>query len=148
MQGVGFGGWNTDLSKLKNSQWNQRDGHCVVDWLYNAVRFDGNIASKRWFEDRFYDYCGEGSTTEGVDTETVLPFIKTYHKNISVVVLDGTGGIIEKVCASKRDNHKWIGAVSSNNHLNPIDNVSVLKKMMNGKFNEDSTCDLLGIMSD
>lgn len=47
-----------------------------------------------------------------------------------MIILDGTGGIISKVAVSNYNGHITLGAVCSNNNLNPIDNDIVIKQMM------------------
>ena len=102
-----------DFYKLKSSDYEQREGKCVVDWLYHHVKHSGRIISQRWYEKRFYDFCGKD-----IDSNRLCAFIKSNHKNISLIILDGTGGIIKKVIASKRGkSHIFLGAVCSDNHL-------------------------------
>ena len=48
-----------DFYKLKSGDYNQREGHCVVDWLYHHVKHSGHIISQKWYEKRFYDFCGK-----------------------------------------------------------------------------------------
>ena len=112
----------------------------IASWSYHKLKFNDNIISQKLFEDRFYNHCGEE-----INIQILVAYICKYHKNISLVVLDGTGGIITKVAATNRNNHLTLGAVCSNNHLNPTDNELVIKQMMKNTFNDKNVCDLLEI---
>ena len=59
--------------------------------------------------------------------------------------LDGTGGIIDKAVARSKKRIIWIGAISSNEHLNPIDNEFLIKKMMHNTLNQKSINVILDI---
>jgi hypothetical protein len=138
MMGIG----TISYRKLKTGKYQQRHGHCVVDWLYFYL---GGRNLESIFEKRFYNFVGQECKIFGVTTTQCLDYIRKYHKNVSAIILDGTGGIIGKVIASQRENHIWIGGVSSNGHLSPIDDFSLVKTMVGGTFNEGNICDLLGI---
>ena len=130
-----------DYAKLKSSNYNQRDGHCAVDWLCHHVQHDGRVISQSWFERRFYDYCGKDITAK-----KLIDFIKKFHRNISLIVLDGTGGTIDKVVASvRKGDHQTLGVICTNNHLYPIDNRDVVRRMMRNTFNDRNAPDLLKI---
>ena len=60
-----------DFHKLKSDDYHQREGNCVVDWLYHHVKHSGRIISQKWYEKRFYDFCGKD-----IDYEYLVCFYK------------------------------------------------------------------------
>jgi hypothetical protein len=115
MRGEAIGLWSENKTDIK-----QRKGHCVLDWVMTVIKF--NCMSRTTFEKRFYDFIKniEGSNIEGVTTKEALLYITEHLKNISVMILDGTGGIIDKLIATERHDHQWLVGVCTNGHLSPI----------------------------
>ena len=146
------------MDKLKRGEkWEfpQREGHCVVDWLYEKLNIAGNTGlSLEWFENKVYNFVAKGEDRTlfscrelGINSNQLTSFIKENHKNVSLIVIDPLGGIIDKVIAKKglHGNHIWIGCINSNGHCFPIDDEIPIKKMLNGNYNENGICDLLEI---
>jgi hypothetical protein len=128
---------------------NLQNSDCVVEALYEVVMQYSSAFSKEFYYDCFYQFCGEMNPgfnrSQGVNTETLLAFIKKSHPNVSAIILDSLSQPIAQIVAKEMHNHLYFGGVQRCEHLEPIKDYSVIKKLLHNTFNhKKNASELIG----
>ncbi len=129
---------------------NLKNSDCVVEALYNVVIQDSSEYSKESYYSDFYRFCAEinpgFSRESGVNTETLMNFIREKEPRVSAIILDSLSQPIAQVIASdRRGGHLYFGGIQRCEHLEPITDYPTIKKLIHNKFNhKKNASELIG----
>ena len=98
---------------------------CVPDFLFNRLsQFQTPYLNYNNFVSRFYADINQQFDTK-VSTEVLHDYIQKNHKYVTLIEIDGFGGIVRKTLATSKINKTRViqlGYINHNNHLIPINN--------------------------
>jgi len=124
---------NLMLDSLNNSvpRSNVNDGCCVLDYLYDSLKRISSFVTRDNIANELSTIC---RFENGISTNNIVQWAKTYHPNVSVICLcEADGSIIAKQKVSP-DYKSHAGRVSlafvlSGSHLYPITDQRLTSKL-------------------
>ena len=115
------------LSNIK-----QRDGYCVIDYLWNEIKGQARMKSMtlKKLNEELTDFC---DVEDGISTTDIVNWKTKYHKHISVFAIDPFCNVFISNPATDPMNRLVLAFIVNNGHLYPVTDESTKRFITNGK---------------